>query len=168
MAPPTALLGPSDLAKLLKVTRQAIHDWRKQGLPCRIVSGSPKFTVAEVMEWRLERAREVARSNDAPDEAKERARKMRADADLSELKGAQMRGELVPVADVTRETERLCAVLRARVLSIRGRWAPKVLGLGTMAEATAAMDALTADVLAALQDSADELEDEPPDEEAAA
>jgi hypothetical protein len=126
------------------------------------------YVLADCVQWRREKDKADARASTAPDIAAEQARKMKADADLSELKVQQMRGDLVPSIDVVREMDRLCAVLRARVLSIRGRWAPKILGLATMAEAATVLDRLSADVLEALREGADELEEEEPAEEEAA
>lgn len=121
------------------------------------------YRLSEVIPWR-ERTRG---REERPDVAAEQARKLRADADLAELKVREMRGELVPVSKVERDMERLCAMVRSRVLSVRGRWAPKVMRLETMAEATSTLDALAADVLDALRAGADELDEEPPTEEAA-
>jgi hypothetical protein len=132
-----------------------------------VVSGAAAFVVGEVVDWRLEQARASARGSEKADLVEEQARKMRADADLSELKRDQMRGELVAAGEVEKRIERLCAYMRVRVLGIRGRWAPKVMGLGTMQEATATLDALALDILAVLHDQADELDD-PDTEEVAA
>lgn len=151
------------LAALFGVTTETIRLWGKQGMP----SYRDGYTPAECVQWRREQDKADASARERPDFDVEQARKMRADADLAELKRDQMRGDLVPAVDVERRMERLCAYLRVRVLGIRGKWAPKVLGLGTMAEATATLDALASDVLAALRENADDL-DEPDTEEVAA
>lgn len=151
------------LAALFGVTTETIRLWGKQGMP----SYRDGYTPAECVQWRREQDKADANARERPDLAEEQARKMRADADLSELKRDQMRGELVPAVDVERQMERLCAYVRVRVLGIRGKWAPKVLGLGTMAEATATLDALASDILEALREQADDADDTN-DEEAAA
>jgi phage terminase Nu1 subunit (DNA packaging protein) len=157
------LLGSTDLAKALKVTRQAVHKWVKDGLPHRVEKGTARFDLAEVVDWRIEQARHQAR--EGSDLGTEQARKMSADADIAEMKRDQLRGDLVPAVDVERRMERLCAYVRVRVLGVRGKWSPKVLGLGTMADATATMDALASDILEALRDQADELDDADEDTE---
>lgn len=151
------------LAALFGVTTETIRLWGKQGMP----SYRDGYTPAECVQWRREQDKADASARERPDFDVEQARKMRADADLAELKRDQMRGDLVPAVDVERRMERLCAYLRVRVLGIRGKWAPKVLGLGTMAEATTTLDALASDVLAALREGADELDDDEPTEEVA-
>lgn len=87
-------------------------------------------------------------------------RRTEAEAALKELELAARRRDLVAVTDVLRSDARLFGVLRARVTAIRGKWAARVLGLSTMPEATATLDALADDVLAALADGADEVEND--------
>jgi hypothetical protein len=128
------------------------------GCPKRIVSGSPSFLLSEVIPWRRAQDAKEQRGGASPKEDEERVRKLTADADYSELRVRERLRELVPAADMQRTLERLCAVLRARIVASRGKWSPRIIALGTMAEATAAMDALIADLLEALRDSADELE----------
>jgi phage terminase Nu1 subunit (DNA packaging protein) len=157
----------SAVAALFGVDVRTIRNWVDAGMPHRIASGRPAYLLSEVIPWRREQDKREARVSAAPDLAEEQARKMRADADLSELKRDQMRGDLVPAVDVERRMERLCAYVRVRVMGIRGKWAPKVMGLGTMQEATATLDALSWDILEALRENADELDD-PDTEEVAA
>lgn len=157
------MLTQVELARLFKKSRETIRLWEKAGMPSR----KGGFVLADCIEWREEMIRQESLQPEEVDEAKERARKMKADADFSELKVQQMRGELMPATQVEADMERLCAMVRARVLSVRGRWAPKVIRLDSMAEATAVLDALAADVLDALRDGADDLDEEPEAEEAA-
>ncbi len=152
-----------ELAALYAVEYRTVQNWVAAGCPHRKRSRRLEFLLSEVVPWRREQDKRESRGGDAPDLAQEQARKTRADADLSELKVQKMRGSLIAASDVEHEMERLCSVLRARVLSVRGRWAPKVIGLSTMAEATATLDALANDVLDALRGGADDLEE--PDED---
>lgn len=160
----------SEAASRLGLSPQAIGQWvRRPGAPVVTRRGVAHCLWPEFPRWReQELARQVRDEGKSADLAVEQARKMKADADLAELKRDQMRGDLVPAGEVEQRQERLCAYVRARVLSVRGKWAPKVLGLGTMAEATAVLDALASDVLAALREQADELDDDDPNEEVAA
>lgn len=153
------------LASLFGVDVRTVTNWVDAGCPKRKESGRPVFLLSEVIPWRREQDRHELRPSPKFDE--EQARKMRADADLSELKVKRMRGELIPATRVEQDMERLCAMVRARVLSIRGRWAPKIMRLETMAEAALTLDDLTADVLDALREGADDLEEEPEGEVAA-
>jgi excisionase family DNA binding protein len=44
-------LTTKDLTEKLKVTRETIHQWRKQGLPFFKVGGSIRFDPEKVNEW---------------------------------------------------------------------------------------------------------------------
>lgn len=80
------------LASTLGVTREAIRLWTLDGCPRR---DNGTYLVAEVVTWLRKRDRETASREHAPDEAKERARKLRAEADLKELELQERRGQLV-------------------------------------------------------------------------
>lgn len=167
MGPKTQTVGTVELAKLLGVTRAAVHLWRQNGCPSRTVNGAAAFVVGEVVDWRLEQARASARGAEKADLLEEQARRTRAEADISELKAAQMRGELLPAAEVRREMERRDEVTRAALLGMRGKYAAQVYGAGSMAEAAEVLDQIARDVVSSLQASADELESDD-DEEVAA
>jgi phage terminase Nu1 subunit (DNA packaging protein) len=171
MAPKIDTVSLSEIAAVFDVDTDTIGLWRQAGMPQRKISGRPRFEVAACVQWRREKDKKDARDTTAPDEGKQRARKIAADADLAELKVRERRGQLVQVDEAERQVGRVVTTIRARVLAIRGRWAPRILGLETMAQATSTLDAIATDILATLSESADEiLEDEPPasDEGAAA
>jgi phage terminase Nu1 subunit (DNA packaging protein) len=167
MAPKIATVSLAEISDLFGVDTDTVHLWRQKGMPHRVASGRPRFEVAACVQWRRTQDKREHRESTSPDEAKERTRKLSADADLAELKLRERRGELVPTEDVERQTDRMVSVIRARVLSIRGRWAPRVIGLATMAEATRTLDGLVADVLAALAEGAEEIEAEDADRDSA-
>lgn len=150
-----------DLVRYYDVDERTVKRWVEAGCPHRKAHRRLEFLLSEVIPWRREQDRKELRQSSTPKMDEEQARKMRADADLSELKVLQMRGELIPATRVEQDMERLCAMVRARVLSVRGRWAPKIMRLGAMAEAAAVLDALAADVLDALRAGADDLDEEP-------
>lgn len=160
MAPKTETLTLAQVAKLLNVSHETIRTYRKRGMPTRTVSGRPAFVAAEVLPWRIEDVRREERERSSPDEAQERTRKLAAEASLAELRLARERGEVVPAAEVESEMERLCLNLRSRIVTMRGKWAPALLGLSTMAEATATLDRVADDLLRSLREGADDLEDE--------
>lgn len=114
------------------------------------------YLLSEVIPWRRRQDRAEVRQTPKIDD--EQARKAAADADIAEMKRDIMRGELARTTDSERIWERTLSVCRSRITAARGKWAPKALGLGTMAEASAFMDALIEDVLASLRDGADEIE----------
>lgn len=165
MAPRIETVSLTDIMKLFGVSDETIRLWRADGMPHRVVNGHPRFKPAECVAWRRERDREEQRRKDAEGEGIEDAqrRKAQADADLAEIKRDQLRGRLTDNDATLRLIDRICHSVRARVLSVRGRWAPRVVGLPTMAEATKVLDELAADILKALNEGADDL-DEPEEE----
>lgn len=103
----------------------------------------------------------AALRSDELDEAKERARKMRADADRSELAAAKLRGDLAPVAEMDAAVERLATAVRNEVAGLRSRFTLTVLGLQTPQEAAAVLDEMGKQILGALAGAAsDETDDE--------
>jgi phage terminase Nu1 subunit (DNA packaging protein) len=169
MAPKIETVSLGEIAALFDVDTDTIGLWRQQGMPQRKISGHPRFEIAGCVQWRREKDKRENREGASPDESKERARKLAADADLAELKVRERRGELVPAEEAERQVERVVSMIRSRLLAVRGRWAPRVIGLETMAQATSTLDALASDVLTALSDGADEIEaDEATSEGAAA
>lgn len=118
------------------------------------------------LQLKLHEAQSSQRSSARDALAEDKALKVRAERELVEMKVQERRAQLVPSADVRWQMERLCGTLRSRVLGVRGRWAPRILGLGTMPDATRVLDELANDVLEALRSAGDELEsDEAGDEE---
>ena len=97
--------------------------------------------------------------SDELDEAKERARKMRADADRSEMMAAKLRGELAPVAEMDAAVERLATAVRNEVTGLRSRFTLAVIGLQTPQEAAASLDDMAKQILGALASSATAEED---------
>lgn len=171
MAPkPSATITGTALAEILDVSLRRVQQFAAEGMPSRMVDGERRFVAKECVRWVRERDAEAIRKErdgDKPNEADERARKLKLEADMVALKLAERRGELVPVAQVLKSDEKLFGVIRARVRAMRGKWAPRVLGLGTMGEATSALDALADDILAALVDGAADLEQDEPEADAA-
>jgi len=100
------------------------------------------------------------------DEAK--ARREMANAEIAEMQLAKLRNEQAPVADMERAVEKLAGAIRAEVLGIRARWAARIVGLETKAEAAAILDQMAAQVLAALVDRAQGLDEDDDEQEAAA
>ena len=158
MPPKAETVSLTEIADAFGVEMESIRLWRTKGMPHRMVSGRPRFVIGECIRWRREQDRRETRESTSPDEAAERTRKLAADADFAELRVKQKRGELVPAVDVERHVERLISTVRSRVLAVRSRWAPRVIGLPDMAAATVTLDELALDILSALSDGADDIE----------
>lgn len=157
----------AEIADVFGVTPEAIRQWRAKGMPARVVSNRPRFAVAKCVEWRRAQDRRDVLAQavkTAPKESDERARKLSWDASLAELRYRERMGELVDVAEVERQHERVCRAIRSRVLGTRGRWAPRAIGLTNMTEATQLFDAIGAYLLAALTEGAADVENDEPGE----
>lgn len=130
-------------------TRRPLTQRAERGLSSGVVPDArcPFFVFAEVLPWRREEDRREARESPSPDEAKWRARLVKAQASLPELKLRKESGELIDVVESVDELGRVLAICRARILSLRGKWAPHFIGLATMAEATAMLDQIAEDIL---------------------
>lgn len=61
---------------------------------------------------------------DAPDYFVERARRERAEANIAEMKAAELAGQLVRVEDVRRQWERIAAQLKENIMQLSDRLAP--------------------------------------------
>ena len=113
------------------------------------------------------RAREVRKQleQQKPADFEEaRARREQANAAIAELQLAKLRGDLAPIADLDRAVERLASAVRAEVLGLRSRFVGRVVGLATPQEAAVVLDAMQAQILAALAARAEALEDDETDE----
>lgn len=157
-------LTEKELAAELETDERTLRRWREEGCPHQRRSNRVLYRLPQVMAWLQERARKEL---DA-DEAKERARKMRADADRSELAAAKLRGELAPVAEMDAAVERLATAVRNEVAGLRSRFTLTVIGLTTPQEAAAVLDEMGKQILGALASAAsDEDENDDLEEEAA-
>lgn len=122
----------TELSRLLGFTREMVRQWTLKGCPRR---DDGSFVVAEVVAWLRQRERESAASETAPDEAQERARKLRAEADLKEIELAKARGDLVPVGEYRSELEVALGRMRAVVSGQLARFERRMVACGTAAEA---------------------------------
>jgi len=160
---PVTYLTETELSGALEVDARELRTWRSDGCPHLMRSGRVLYRLPQVVSWREKRAVDAL---DA-DEAKERARKMRADADRSEMAAAKLRGSLAPVAEMDRAVERLASAVRAEVMGLRQRFASRIIGIETPAESAAVLDAMAEQILGGLR-SAAESTDTPDEEDEAA
>lgn len=162
--PKTApLVGPAELSALLRISTRQITNWRHEGCPTRNVGGTAKFDVAEVVEWLREKERDTMRKETAPDEAQERARKLRAEADLKELELAQARGEVVAVTEFQTTLEDTLGRMRAVVSGQLARFERRFVTCASAAEARLLSRDLEDAICRGAQAAADEIPDEQPE-----
>ena len=113
-----------DLAALLGITRQAIGDHVRSGVLRR--SGRAQFLLAETVKAYCEHLRQHARQAGRPTQGGDalkqaRTRLAEEQAELTALKTAQARNELISAAEVTRQWETTLTDIRAALLAIPGR-----------------------------------------------
>lgn len=76
---------------------RTVTRWIQEGMPHRRVGSERRIVRSEANKWLRGMERERARAETSPDEAVERARKLRAEADIKEDERDEKRGKLVPV-----------------------------------------------------------------------
>lgn len=98
MAPRVQKLTVAQFADLMGLSAERIRQFIRSGMPHRQGARGAEVVPREAIQWIRERDREETRSETAPDEATERARKLRAEADIKEIDREERRGALIPVA----------------------------------------------------------------------
>lgn len=101
MAPPVKDVSVEKFAELVGVTSERIYQLIQSGLPHRKRDEGTRIVPKDAIKWLRQRDRDEAVVEKALDEAKERARKTRAEADMKEIQLAELRGSLVQTAEVS-------------------------------------------------------------------
>ena len=113
----------AEATKRLGLTLRQLERYVEEGIPCLGSGRARRFPWPTVRHWRDERIRRKERERLAPKRepieglADAERRTAIADAELKELKLAQLRGELAPVEDFRREIAD--ALARVRMLILR-------------------------------------------------
>ena len=140
-----------EAAERLNLTTRQIHNLVEVGLPTRSRRGKVVYPFPDCLTWyiqyKIDKAVEAVAPKDL-DEAEKR--KAIADAQLAELKLAKELRQVVTVEESARAVEVMLAQLRSTLLTVPQRYAPKVVGLKSIMEATGVLDALVVDTLTAL------------------
>lgn len=160
-------LTKAEAAERLNCTPKSIERWCQEGMPRMGTGRAARYPWPEILLWRdARRERQIRAEYDErdPDELDletERARLVAAQARLAELELAQAEAKLVTVeyADA-REAARLQR-LRAKLLAFPSRWAPRLVGLRSIAEAQLALEPAITEAMQSLSETA---EDEGPDD----
>ncbi len=145
-------LTAAELARVYRVSDQAVSAWRKAGAP---FGDDGKTTLPAFRAWELAAEAAKAQAKATPtteDEA--RARKLSAEAELAEVKLARERGQVVAIEDAAAEYERRTTRLRQAVAAVPGTYAQQIVGLETTGEAMRVLRDVVASLLAALQPEA--------------
>lgn len=125
-------VNKQQLAEQQGVSLPTITRWMAEGMPVAEKGGRGKgyaFDPAAVTEWRVERAKKKALGGASEEtEAMSKRRKTAAEADIQEMKAAQLRGELCVQADLVADIQNDLSKVRARLLAIPSRAAAMVVG----------------------------------------
>ncbi len=129
MAIKRLILTKKEMAAALNRTEQAITVWQNQGMPyTRAAPGKAnKYDFGKVLQWCLDNGKVKPGVTADYDLDKERARLAAAQANKAELELAKLQGELIPTDIVSRAWQKLCLEMRAKVLAIPVKAAPKVV-----------------------------------------
>jgi len=94
MAPKIVTVSLSEFADDHGVTLRAVQKWIAEGMPHRNGGGERRVVRRDANRWLREREREQAKSEVAPDEAMERALKIRTEREIKQLELDRLRGIL--------------------------------------------------------------------------
>lgn len=108
------MVSKAAIARHLDVTPALITRYTREGMPTSSLEEAEAWYAANVNR----------RVRDVPDYQESRARREAAEAELAELKAAQLRSELAPVADFERQMAIEAARVREAVLQLADRLAP--------------------------------------------
>lgn len=113
------LLTRKELAEKLGVVQDTVTKWEQAGLPVAEPGSrgiASMFSLAAVKRWKRDREK-AAQQNGTVDLVRDRARKERAQAELSEQMIAVRAGELVPRSEVEEVWSKEIAAVRSKLLA---------------------------------------------------
>lgn len=116
-------VSATDLAALAGVTDRRIRQLTQEGKLSR--TGRNKYQLGESVRVLLALA---ADNSDSTEMQREKLRKLKADATMSELELAKARAEVAPIAQMERIWERSFATVRANMLTIPSRVVTSLIG----------------------------------------
>lgn len=138
-----------EAGKRLGISAQAVGMWAKRpGAPVVEVKGKPRLVWPDFPRWREKELERQAKTEAAPttfDEAK--TRKIAAEAELAELELAKERGSLIPIALHGERLAKILERVRARLVAIPGKVAPRLVGVASATEAQAMVNEAVAESL---------------------
>lgn len=137
MAPPIKDKSVEDYAEEQGVTSQKVYQWIQAGMPHRKRKTGTRIVSREANKWLREFIRTNAQAETSPDEAKERARKVSAEADLKELEVAERRKALIPVQEFEEFVESLLGGVAAVASGQLQRFEREMVRVASAGEARA-------------------------------
>lgn len=149
----TERLSIQDACKYLGIKDRQLRNLMNDGLPYAGVGKRVRVLWPEARRWRDDQLRaEGARRAEPKDLAEAEQRKLSAEAQLAEVRLKREEGKLIDREDVREAAGTMFARFRVQALTLPQRWAPKVVGLRTLPEATAVLEAAVVEALTALSE----------------
>jgi phage terminase Nu1 subunit (DNA packaging protein) len=127
------IVGIKQLAQFLNLTPSRIQQLVQEGLPKKLRG---KYDQDVCVGWYIRYLQNLVATKAVvgeggavlANERQERLRLLSADADLTEIKVARERGQLVLIDEVEKEMADLILTTKARVLAVAPRVAPELVG----------------------------------------
>src|SRR5215469_7783064 len=155
-----AVVDLKQVSKALNVSERRVQQLAKEGLP---KEDRGRYDLGKCMLWYiryLQAALEASGRRDSGDAEfigarEERARLLRAEAELKEMELAKQRGQLVAIADVEQEYSNLAHAIKARIMAIPPRLAAEIVGETSRVMAQAKIEKYCKEALAQLAQADD-------------
>jgi phage terminase Nu1 subunit (DNA packaging protein) len=109
------LIGVKQLAALINLTERRIQQLAREGILEK--RGRGKYPLAKSVNAYCRYMQDGDKAEGQADFYAERARKMKADADLSEIEAAKAKAEVFEVAEMREAIEAVVAEVRAKLLN---------------------------------------------------
>lgn len=134
----------NQLAEVFGVSFSTVAGWCNQSTPR---GEGPHGSLYDSRDVFRAAAQQIKARYEVGDREKQLVRKCSAEADLKKLQLAEKRGELVPVEAVLKVLQNIYSDLKARIMPIGSKFAPKVQGLKKLAETEAELNACRDELL---------------------
>jgi phage terminase Nu1 subunit (DNA packaging protein) len=150
-------LTATESAKLLGVSLRQLSYMVQDGLPRKHSGKKVRYDWGQVCAWKESKSNGQQQTDDQKLSIQQ-ARKYSVDAERAELKLRKERGDLVSVKDVTRALIQSNAIIRAKLLGIPTKLAPRLSGRHTTVEIKAILQTEIYEVLRELAATAGNVE----------
>jgi phage terminase Nu1 subunit (DNA packaging protein) len=163
-------LTAAEAAALLGISARQLNNLvNAQVLPRHGHHKTARYVWDEIREayisYKIDQALPKHVSQDATSLAEADLRLKNATAELTELKSAKMRGEMVDIAYVERTQAKINANVRARILQRAAKLTPRLIGVTQRSKIKAIVDADTRETLNELVKIAAQIPDDEPSDE---
>ena len=135
------------IARLLDLSERRVRQLSAEGVIPKAARG--RYELVGAVRGYVRYLRDLILKDEAgaADYGTERARLVKAKADLAEMEAARMRGDLLPAPEVAAAWTEIVALLRARLLVLPDKLAPLIHETTTIAESRAVLKKAIHEVL---------------------